>query len=148
MTDTSRPTNEVWFETTPRSEGRVFSAVWGLRLPLAHPVWSEYALYLYDLTTVTNPMPVVYLPGATHEILLWALNPDRLLQRDVPWLGQNIQPLRPPNHGYQFIAPDDAAALARIQSLVDAMVDGTLSPDTDWCSVWDTLFADGASLRR
>ncbi|RVQ23032.1 hypothetical protein [Sinorhizobium meliloti] len=74
----------AWREIIPTQTG-VFSAAWIIDAPWAHPVWSQYLLALYDLTT---PAPevgtVVFMPGATHEFVLHALDPERLILKDAP----------------------------------------------------------------
>lgn len=137
----------AWREIIPTQTG-VFSAAWIIDAPWAHPVWSQYLLALYDLTT---PAPeagtvVFYMPGATHEFVLHALDPEQLIPKDAPIQGSGYRPLIPPNYGYQFKADSDEAALARVQELVDGIVAQKLSPDTDFRSLWNKLLADAYPL--
>lgn len=138
--------NKAWFKTPPQSGTKAFGVVWGLHLPGAHPIWNDYVILLYDLTTPLTETPIIYLDGATHEILLYAVNPDRQLLPETPIADYYPALLHPANHGYQFKAASNDAATARIQLLVDEMLNNTLSPDTDWRSAWDAKFADGTSL--
>lgn len=68
-------------EIIPTQTG-VFSAAWIIEAPWAHLVWSRYALALNDLTTPAQAGTMVfYMPGATHEFVLQALDPERLIPR-------------------------------------------------------------------
>lgn len=120
---------------------RPFGRAWWVHAPWAHPLWHSYVVSLCDLTTPTGKAPNIVLLGATHELLVYALNPK--------YPNTSIPPhkLTPANHGYQFIAESDADAEHRVFDLVKAVAEGRLSPDTDYTRAWDELFADGASLR-
>lgn len=125
---------------------RLFYRTWIIDAPWAHLVWSQYAIFLYDLTTNMDTVPIVYLKGATHEFLLYALDPEHRLKRDS--LKENVHWLEPANHGYQFIAESDEAAEQRMQDVVDLILVGSISPDTYFRDQWDILFKDGHSLKR
>lgn len=132
-------------------EGKPFGATWLITAPWAHPAWSQYALLLYDLTTPADPAPQVYLDGATHELLLFALDPSNpipVMTAAALVADCQFRLLEPPNHGYQFKAESDAAAVARLQQVVDEIEARRLSPDTDFRAAWNTLFNDAHSLRR
>lgn len=131
-----------------RKEGNAFNAAWALHAPWAHPLWSDYALLLMDLTTpMHGPEVVLYLKGATHEMHLWAVDPRYGMPDTWPQ-----EPLRPPrrlepmNYGVQFIAADDDTAFNRINEIALSIDAKHLSPDTDARSVWDELFKDGAAM--
>lgn len=142
-----RADTKIWKVTYPeRPKGMPWAVTWFMDVPWAHPAWRQYALMLYDLTS-KHPTgePIIYLKGATHEMLLGALSPDTHYNPDVkPKEPYNF--LTPMNHGYQFIAESNEAAEARIQALVDRIEAGTLSPDTDFRYMWDQEFTDGDTL--
>lgn len=138
--------NEPHLTTT---EGKPFGATWLITAAWAHPVWSQYALALYDLTTPTDQPAVIHLDGATHELLLVALDPARPATSAQSMVeGGQVQALSPPNHGYQFKAESDAAAVSRLQRIVDEIEAQRLSPDSDFRAAWDAMFRDAHSLRR
>ena len=112
-----------------------FAVRWDIEAPWAHPFWNSYLVSLCDLTTETGEPPVKYRPDVTHEVIVWALDPET---------GKLLQP---PNHGYQFVAPSNEAARERITALVAQIEARQLSPDTDFSKAWDVLFADGVTLR-
>ncbi len=137
-----------------RTETTPFNAVWSVKAPWAHPLWHSYVTFLYDLTTPVPKRdaaggPVFHMEGATHEFLLYALDPDQPVPEitDDPetWRFHRLQPA---NHGYQFIAESDDAAFKRLDELMVAINRGTLSPDTDFTRAWDKIFADGVTLKR
>lgn len=137
----------AWKQTFP--DYPIFGAGWIIDAPWAHPIWSQYQLVLYDLTSPSaeHGEPKILLPGATHEFMLWALDPDKPIKRDTqPELGKLVR-LQPPNYAYQFKAESDAAAEARLQRLVDRIAAREVSPDTDFRSFWNShLFSDAYPL--
>ncbi|QIG66770.1 hypothetical protein EVB27_100 [Rhizobium phage RHph_TM16] len=135
----------AWKDTHPRS-AEVFNVAWVIDAPWAHPIWSQYVLWLYDLTSDFEKPPTIHLPGATHEFMLFALDPEHPVPRDQPPSETKFKPLTPANYGYQFVADSNQAAEERIQELVDGIVAKKLSPDTDFRSLWDKLLPDMHSL--
>jgi hypothetical protein len=132
----------AWREIHPAAAG-VFNAAWIINAPWAHPVWHQYAMLLYDLTTPHPDGPsIIHLPGATHEFLLYALDPAHPVAKDAPIHKITIRRLHPANYGYQFKADSNDAALERVQAIVDAIVAERLSPDTDFRQQWNQLFPD------
>jgi hypothetical protein len=133
--------------------GVPWTATWIVDAPWAHPAWSQYLVLLYDLMAAPIDgsrwaAPVLYMDGATHEVIVVVQDPAARLDPAVPLSKQQIRRLTPANHGYQFAARNNEAAQARIQGVVDDIRAQRLSPDTDYRRVWDARFADGASLRR
>ena len=135
----------------------VFGCTWIVTAPWAHPLWQQYALLLYDLTTPNGRDPAtLYRPDVTHEMLVYALDPAVKVDAKVePYPGETVvelnplpRMLSPANFGYQFTASSDGAAQARLQQLVDEIYGQALSPATDWAGEWDRIFADGVSLKN
>lgn len=138
-------TTIVDYDTRERGE-LPFTATWVIDAPWAHPIWHQYLVVTFSLAPAQEGHePTIYRPGMTHEMHVWAVDPDTpvTVWKERPE-GCLLQPM---NHGYQFKADSDDAALARVTALVQSLVEGTLSPDTDWRAMWDQLFADGVSLR-
>lgn len=116
-------------------------ASWVIEARWAHPFWHSYSLMVYHLRPLPDARPTkFYLAGATHEVLLYALNPEE--PREPAIKGGPHDWLHPCNFAAQFIAADDAAAAARIEAAVTRIVNGTLSPDTDYIRHWMHLFGD------
>lgn len=127
--------------------GHPWNFGWLIHAPGAHPFWSQYLLLLYDLLTPTEASPKIYLPGATHEFLLFSVNPDEHYSQETT-IKDSIGVLDPPNHGYQFRAEDNLEAQARLSMVVNMIITGELNPDSDARAAWDALFHDGVTLRR
>jgi len=122
---------------------------WIISAPWAHPVWPQFGLYLYDLTSAhKDGPPTIHLPGATHEFLLYALDPAKPIPRNAE-SAAGAGRLTPANYGYQFKAESNEAAQDRLQRVVDQIMVKNLSPDTDWRAHWDEfVFPDAYPLVR
>lgn len=112
-------------------------ASWIVEVPWAHPMWHSYTLACVSMRDAPGvPPAVIHLPGATHEVLLYALNPEarRALNDVTPYL-------TPGNFHGQWIAGTDEQAAAFIEETVKLVVDGRLNPDTDARSEWIRRFS-------
>lgn len=110
---------------------------WLIFAPYAHPLWHSYALGCITLREVDGfPPAKINLPGATHEVLLFALDPGKPYQTDA-----HPPVLNPANFCGQFIEPSDEAAAARIEATVRDVIEGRLNPDTDYTQWWIQRFS-------
>jgi hypothetical protein len=115
---------------------------WVVEAAWAHPAWHSYSLFCQHL----RPMPdydspvKFHLEDATHELLLFALDPrkDRVELIKTGMVKGNW--MQPANFAAQFIELDDDLARGRIRSTVQEIVDGKLSPDTDYRQMWIKRF--------
>ena len=150
LQDRKHVMTHAWREVQEQGPNMPWAASWIIHAPWAHPIWSQYTLSIYDLTTPITGKPKcrLCLPNATHEFLVYALDPDHRIQRDAPFTKQKIHRLHPPNYGYQLRFDSNEKALERLQGIVDRIVTKRLSPDTDYRSYWDKIFYDGVSLIR
>lgn len=140
--------NDTWTVCEEHHEARPWGCTWVINAPWAHPFWSQYLLMLYDLTSPTEKPPVIHMEGATHEFLLFAVDPDHPLMPHRAPSEQTIRTLEPPNMGYQFRAADNDAARVRIGHLVEMVKARVLSPDTDFRSKWNNLMSDAHPMVR
>lgn len=117
-------------------------AHWIVEAPWSHQVIHSYSLVLTHLrfTPGTKP-PTKFLPGATHEVALWALNPmaprDLLLRGPIDttmWLALV--------YAGQIAEPTDSAATARIRRAAELVCQGRVSPYVEHVSSWIELFGD------
>ena len=138
----------AWREEIQAANTTAWGVSWAITAPWAHLAWSQYLLHLYDLTSPVGAAPKVHLPGATHEFLLFAIEPDMPLKHDIKISEQQYGHLEPPNQGYQFRAASNEAARDRLQNVVDLIVAEKLSPDADHRSRWHALFPDGFPMVR
>lgn len=90
--------------------------------PWAHPAWSHYAVSVVHLRPDEGVIaPNFYFEGATHELLIVALDP-----RD------NKTPLLPVNFAMQAIFYADESAARLGERVAEMILDQRLNPDTDF----------------
>lgn len=105
---------------------------WIVEAPHAHPIWHSYFLTAVHLRPMDGCQPAhIFLPGATHEIMVIALDPSH-----TPRLDRSSAYLTPMNFTGQWIAECDEAALAKVEASVDEILAGMLNPDTDGIRQW------------
>lgn len=115
-------------------------AAWVVFCPWAHMLWSYYYISAVHLRpTAKFPSPKILLMGATHEIFVAALDPQKVPNLDNPcntWL-------KPLNFAGQWIVNErnnpidlDKAAALKVRRSVEEILSGVLSPDTDYRSLW------------
>lgn len=115
---------------------------WLIHAPGYHPWWNNYQLSLIHLRPVDGLPPAkINLPGATHEVMLFAMSPDSQFS-----LESFMIPLSPANFFGQFIAHDDESAAEKIKETVNEILIGSLSPDTDYVREWVKRFSDSNLL--
>lgn len=146
MTESTNDTHAKWWAT------------WVIDSPWAHPVWSHYVMIAYDLTSDdgSGQAPVIYMDGATHEMLLFAYNPNLTApgpSRRITDLEQSRSfvagLLHPANYGYQMrFASDDACESWLQEGVFDRICKKELNPDTDANRQWLKLFAGAFSLKN
>lgn len=117
-------------------------ATWIVEAPWAHPAWHSYLVIALHLRSMPEHETAIYREGATHEILVFALNPDCNREKliECPILDGAL--LLPANFAGQFIEVSDDLARERIKKTVQQICDGVLSPDTDWTREWVKRFGD------
>lgn len=130
-------------EAIRRDAGKADAGVsgWLIKAPWAHQLWHSYILFLLHLRPLEGfPWPKIYVKGATHEIVLFATDPEAKIQLDKP---ASAYLLHPPNFAAQFISDGDETAALKIQEVVVKIVEGRLSPDTDHTQSWIAIFNAG-----
>jgi hypothetical protein len=108
---------------------------WLLTAPYAHPLWSQYALIVVRLRDLPGfPPPARQFDGATHELLVVALNPEHGTMTPAGvgrrWRkGRSLPYLTPVNVAHQIEGTDEEAAeLAEAAAM--GVVHGALTPET------------------
>lgn len=119
---------------------------WVIEAPWAHPAWHSYSLVLVHLRPLPNGFEnLIYLPDATHEMWLHALDPSKDRRQLIA--GHHAGHwMRPMNFAAQFIEGRDEEALVRIQNAVSDICTGRLSPDTDFRREWCARFGNNMIL--
>lgn len=109
---------------------------WVVRAPMAHPAWHSYMIGVCHLRPMEGfAKPVLYDPRATHEIFVYALNPNQVMN-----VGEDLAYLSPANYAEQWTAESDEAAVKQAESVIREICDGKLSPDTDYQAAWLARF--------
>jgi len=114
-----------------------------LHRPDAHPIWHTYLVSLVHLRPIAGYPPVhLAFPDASHEITIVALDPDD--PQPDPARPSTIRALTPPNLVHQLRARSDAMARGVFAAFVQALLTGSLNPDTDhrqcqidWLNRWE-----------
>ena len=123
---------------------------WIIEAPWAHFAWHSYLLTAVSLREMLDKRPTkFYLEGATHEIWLQALNPEKSRQDflDGKILLNEIG-LIPLNFAAQVIRSSDDLMVEEIRKAVSDVVDGLLNPDTDFVQQWIERFGDSMIKHR
>lgn len=129
----------------PDQDGTV--GAWVVHAPNSHPIWPWYRVVLVHLRSTPNlPEPKIRKPGATHEFIIEALNPDHTPKGYDDWPSDTKFPeyyLSPPNFVAQLVCESDMAARGEVEErVVGRIVDGVLDPDTDYIRIWIAHFGD------
>jgi hypothetical protein len=116
---------------------------WIVEAKWAHPLWECYALGAIHLRPMPGTPPAkISLEGATHEVILYALDPGRPPDLFNPLSTR----LEPANFCGQWRATSDLEAEGKIEGCVREIVTGHLSPDTDFIRQWVERFS-GSNLK-
>lgn len=121
---------------------------WLLDCPGQSPAWNHYVLRSCHLRPIDGaPGAVIAVPGATHEVLLAALDPAPPPTCDpASW-----QMLRPLNVVEQLQLPDDDACRALVRKAVEAILAGVLPAEPPLAGAVEpwrtTLIKTAAHLR-
>lgn len=112
-------------------------ATWLLTCPGRHPVWSQWALNAITLAPVDGYPPAkITVEGATHELLLFALAPQIVVDPNLRlWTPADVREyarnmLTPVNIAEQVTLDTDDQARELVSLLAQAVVHGVLDPET------------------
>lgn len=127
---------EVGKRALPDHDGTVDTFI--VRAPGCHVFWSHWMVIVVHLRPIPGVKPAhVKREGATHELLILALNPEQPLPPlDASAPGWRVHHLTPIDVAEQFVAANDAIAARICELAVLAIVDGVASPDQDWRRWW------------
>lgn len=137
--DFKGPCGSAWRVTLPATHERPDTtatlACWLLTIPGAHPAWSSYWLAAIHLRDIPGVAPAVKrYPEAQHELMLYALDPEKPLPDPDDALRVRPAFLMPPNLVEQFHGVTDEQAATIVELLARGFVDGHANPDTDFRS--------------
>lgn len=127
-------------QVDPEAFGTV--AGWIVEAPWAHPLWHSYGVVLLHLRPLPKGAePIIHLPGATHELIVFALDPDAKREELISEAFGNSF-LHPANFAAQFIEMTDDGAIAQVEDSIRRICAGSLNPDTDALRQWVALWGD------
>lgn len=110
-----------------------------VKVPWANNLWDTYVIAMMHLRPMPGkPDADIRLPGATHEVMVFAMQPEYRFNPAKTFVGHTLSPT---NFVGQFISASDDVAASRVRSCVVAIVHGDLSPDTDFIQHWIHLFS-------
>jgi hypothetical protein len=124
----------VHLEIRPDLRNSDMAIAWWLLTGPWHPAWPQFALFVVHLRdTPGRPPANLQFPGATHELVVMALNPGsppRVQEPEALERGDQVGHLEPIDVVHQFEATDDE--MRRLAELAArGCVDGILTPSTD-----------------
>lgn len=110
-----------------------------IHAPGAHPFWSWYYMAGISLRDIPGAEPAKrHFEGATHELMVMSLDPDKEAPRPNGKFGEHgtLAPLDPPDHVIQTMFVNDEQFGEIVDLFAKAVVNGGLSPDSDWRERW------------
>ena len=118
---------------------------WLLEVPGAHPFWKFWMVSMIALREMPGVPPAIKdSPDMTHEFSIYTINPEVCPDPD-PAANVHFFPfLHPADVLVQVRLPSDGQALALLRVGVTWAVDGLLSPDSDFRSVWQQRIREEA----
>jgi hypothetical protein len=121
-------------------------AVWIVFAPWSHIWWPYCAISCVHLRPIAGLPPAkVTKFGATHELIVAAIDPRTVPEVD-PFKCSAKNYLRPLNVALQFTVQEpnpvkaDLVAAQLIEGCVKDIIGQTLSPDSDFASLWKVRF--------
>lgn len=153
-----RSPRAAWKQTpNERSDYPADRGTWLVYCPGGHPFWSWWVISLVSLIDIPGQPPAHFqYPGATHELLIMALSPEKewssIWKRICVLQPGDERPLLPLliplDLVHQFTVPNDASAIALQGILVERCMLGDISPDSDYASLWRRIIdATAADFR-
>lgn len=104
--------------------------------PHAHPFWAWHTVNVVHLReTERFDAPRLAFPGASHEVMVFALNPEKDAGIDPDDPG-TWDMMTPPDVVHQVILPNDEAAVMLAFLVAHSCARGDLIPDSDWRTAW------------
>lgn len=109
-------------------------ATWFVNGPF-HPHWAWWVVLCIDLINRPGlPPPHLQYPGAEFEVLILSISPD--WKPDVDAKPGQVPYLTPPDLTYQFDGIPREKAEEIVGLMVEAIVQGAISPDSDYRERW------------
>ena len=116
---------EVLFEGEwPNVDKSATLATWFLHCPGQSPAWSNYLLSVVHLRPIPDGSPpALQFPGATHEVMVVALNPEKNPKANDTETWYHLTPV---NVAVQLVLESDEQAVELLYLAARAVVSGLL----------------------
>lgn len=112
---------------------------WFVYAPWMHLAWAWHYVGLIHLRTIPGaPVPRLDFPQATHEFVVYALDPNH----DV--IAEALRPLSPVSIVQQFDAASDSHARLIVEDALELVAQGRCSVDSDFRPTWRHLLRECA----
>jgi len=143
-------TEILWrLEDTDPPDWTGMVASWFLTCPGQSPAWNDYLLSIIHLRPIEGVKPaVITVPHATHEVLLFALNPGAYPTVTDP---STWARLTPHNVCEQIQLPDDEAATRLLRKCANGVLHGVLPAEPPLAGAvepWRTVLIKTAAHLR
>jgi hypothetical protein len=123
-------------------------ARWLVDMPGAHALWHFWQLSVVHLRPVPDGPPArKILPGATHEVVFLAVDPERCPVPDPDALA-GLPYLLPVDVVEQVELRSDGDAAHLLEGALDPILKGQASPDQDFRRFWCAFFNGLAETLR
>ena len=113
------------YRSDPKDKTKPFGVSWVFTQKYEHSSVTQFAISLVDLTTDIGVEAVLDMKGATHEVLVMALDPTLPPIGPHNYSKQKFSCIMPQIRGYQFISTDEEA-YALVEKIVNDCVAGKL----------------------
>jgi hypothetical protein len=155
------PLGKAWKYPLPTDDGDWRLAVsldanYLIFAPSAHPFWAWHVLLAIALRDVDGQPPAhKHYPEATHELMVWALDPDHPPPDPRAWpmppddgSPRPLQMMQPADAVVQFDVASDEQATEIVTLAAKACTTGLLVPDSDHRGAWEDTIATTARHYR
>lgn len=117
---------------------------WLIERPGANPLWHSYVMFLMHLRPIPGkPDARIYEEGRTHQMVLYALDPEadrnEMIERGFGLYSRLLDPV---NFAAQITCESDELARDLIYDTVCRICDGRLNPDSEFRQQWIARFGD------
>lgn len=116
-------------------------ASWVVEANGFHPLWNRWVVSAIHLRPIEGVKPAsLQFETATHEFVIAAIDPESEFDVDRP----PFMFLMPLDLTHQVGGIDDAQAARIVSLMVRTILDGNMSPDQDFRSLWESLLDNTA----
>ncbi len=136
--DVKGPYGRAWFIETKRPEHAACLGSWIVNVPGAHPYWEHWLVALVHLREVPGVAPAKKkYPEAEFEFSIQSINPETCPEPDPDKAEEGYPLLQPVDVVEQFHGVSDRDARRIVDTCIEAMVHGRISPDQDFRPMWN-----------